>query len=139
MPRFLTIDDFEFQNRVTLVRVDFNSPVDPETKKILEDVRIRAHGETTIRELVHKGAKVVVLAHQGRPGDPDFISMEQHAKILGEILGRARQDCFCQVAGAFGGRTCQRRLCSSSSGPCLNCGFPSCVAKRCRAHYGKGT
>jgi phosphoglycerate kinase len=88
MPRFLTIDDFEFQNRVALVRVDFNSPVDPETKKILEDVRIRAHGETTIRELVHKGAKVVVLAHQGRPGDSDFIPMEQHAKILGGILGR---------------------------------------------------
>jgi phosphoglycerate kinase len=87
MLRFLTIDDFEFQNRVALVRVDFNSPVDPETKKILEDVRIRAHGETTIRELVHKGAKVVVLAHQGRPGDSDFIPMEQHAKILGEILG----------------------------------------------------
>ena len=88
MPRFLTIDDFNFENKVALVRVDFNSPVDPETKKILEDVRIRAHGETTIRELVQKGAKVVVLAHQGRPGDSDFIPMEQHAKILGEILDR---------------------------------------------------
>lgn len=88
MPRFLTIDDFDFENRVALARVDFNSPVDPKTKKILEDVRIRAHGETTIRELVHKGAKVVVLAHQGRPGDSDFIPLKQHAKILGEILGR---------------------------------------------------
>jgi phosphoglycerate kinase len=88
MPRFLTIDDFDFKNKVALVRVDFNSPIDPKTKKILEDVRIRAHGETTIRELVHKGAKVVVLAHQGRPGDSDFIPLKQHAKILGEILGR---------------------------------------------------
>lgn len=88
MPKFLTIDDFDFENRVALARVDFNSPVDPKTKKILEDVRIRAHGETTIRELVHKGAMVVVLAHQGRPGDSDFIPLKQHAKILGEILGR---------------------------------------------------
>jgi phosphoglycerate kinase len=87
MPKFLTIDDFDFKNKVALVRVDFNSPVDPKTKKILEDVRIRAHGETTIKELVHKGAKVVVLAHQGRPGDSDFIPLKQHAKILGGILG----------------------------------------------------
>jgi phosphoglycerate kinase len=88
MPRFLTINDYEFENRVALVRVDFNSPLDPKTKKILEDVRVRAHGETTIRELVRKCAKVVVLAHQGRPGDSDFISLKQHAKILGEILGK---------------------------------------------------
>jgi phosphoglycerate kinase len=88
MPMFLTIDDFDFRNKVALVRVDFNSPIDPKTKKILEDVRIRAHGETTIKELVHKGAKVVVLAHQGRPGESDFIPLKQHAKILGEILGR---------------------------------------------------
>jgi len=28
------------------------------------------------------------LAHQGRKGDPDFIPLEQHAKILGKILGK---------------------------------------------------
>jgi phosphoglycerate kinase len=88
MPMFLTIDDYDFRNNVALVRVDFNSPVDPQTKKILEDVRIRAHGETTIKDLAQKGAKVVVLAHQGRPGDPDFIPLEQHAKILGRILNK---------------------------------------------------
>jgi phosphoglycerate kinase len=88
MPRFLTIDDFDFKNKVALVRVDFNSPIDPHTKRILEDTRIRAHGETTLLNLVQKGAKVVVLAHQGRPGDPDFISLEQHASILSRILER---------------------------------------------------
>jgi phosphoglycerate kinase len=88
MPKFLTIDDFNFKNKTALVRVDFNSPIDPQTKTILEDVRIRAHGETTIKELAQKGAKVVVLAHQGRPGDPDFIPLKQHAEILGKILNK---------------------------------------------------
>ena len=82
------MDDFDFDNRTVLVRVDFNSPIDPETGKILEDIRIRMHGETTIKELVEKGSKVVVLAHQGRPGEPDFTSLEQHAKVLSGILGR---------------------------------------------------
>jgi len=88
VPKFLTLDDFDVKDKVVLVRVDFNSPVDPQTKKIIDDTRIRAHGETTIKELSERGAKVVVLAHQGRPGDPDFISLEQHAQILGRILGK---------------------------------------------------
>jgi len=88
MPDFLTLDDFDVKDKVVLVRVDFNSPVDPQTKKVLDDTRIRAHGETTIKELSEKGAKVVILAHQGRPGEPDFISLEQHAQILSKILGK---------------------------------------------------
>jgi len=88
MPKFLTIDDFNFRNKTALVRVDFNSPIDPETKKILDDTRIRAHAETTIRELIQKGAKTVILAHQGRLGEPDFIPLKQHAEILGKILGK---------------------------------------------------
>jgi len=86
MAKFWTMDDFDFKNKVTLLRVDFNSPVDPQTKRILDDTRIRAHAETTIKELVQNGARVVVLAHQGRPGDPDFTPLKQHAEILGKIL-----------------------------------------------------
>ena len=88
MAKFLTLDDVEVKDKVVLVRVDFNSPIDPETKKILDDSRIRAHGESTIKELAEKGAKVVVLAHQGRKGDPDFIPLEQHAEILAKVLGK---------------------------------------------------
>lgn len=88
MPKILTIDDFDFKGKTALVRVDFNSPVDPETKKVLDDTRIKAHGETTIKELAKKGAKIVILAHQGRPGDPDFTPLKQHAQILGKILGK---------------------------------------------------
>lgn len=86
MPKFLTLDDIEVKNKVVLVRVDFNSPIDPKTKKVLEDTRIRAHAETTIKELEDKGAKTVILAHQGRLGDSDFIPLKQHAEILAKIL-----------------------------------------------------
>jgi len=88
MAKYLTLDDVKVKDKVVLVRVDFNSPVDPESKKILDDARIRAHGQTTIKELVEKGAKVVILAHQGRKGDSDFIPLKQHAEILSKILGK---------------------------------------------------
>ena len=88
MPKLLTLDDVAVEGKTVLVRVDFNSPIDTETKKILDETRIRTHGETTIKELVQKGAKVVILAHQGRPGEPDFIPLEQHAEILSKVLGK---------------------------------------------------
>jgi len=88
MPKPLTLDDVDVEGKTVLVRVDFNSPIDPETKKVLDDTRIKAHGTTTIKELAEKGAKVVVLAHQGRPGEPDFTPLKEHAEILGRILGR---------------------------------------------------
>src|SRR3990170_3609234 len=86
MAKYLTLDDVKVKDKVVLVRVDFNSEIDPETKKVTSDVRIRANAETTIKELAEKGAKVVILAHQGRKGDPDFLPLKQHAEILGKIL-----------------------------------------------------
>ncbi len=88
MLKLLTLDDVAVEGKTVLVRVDFNSPIDMETKKILDETRIRTHGEATIKELVQKGAKVVILAHQGRPGEPDFTSLEQHAVILSKVLGK---------------------------------------------------
>jgi phosphoglycerate kinase len=88
MATYLTLDDVKVKDKVVLLRVDFNSPVDPESKKVIDDARIRAHGETTIKELTEKGAKVVILAHQGRKGDPDFIPLKQHAEILSKVLGK---------------------------------------------------
>ncbi len=89
--RILTIDDYNFEGKTALVRVDFNSPIDPKTKKVLDSTRIKVHGESTIKELSAKGAKVVILAHQGRPGDPDFKSLREHSEILGRILGKPVQ------------------------------------------------
>jgi phosphoglycerate kinase len=99
--KYLTLDDVKVKDKVVLVRVDFNSPVDPESKKVIDDARIRAHGETTIKELAEKGARVVILAHQGRKGDPDFIPLKQHAQILDRVLGKPVkyvEDVFGQKA-----------------------------------------
>lgn len=86
MVKFKTLDDFDVKNKVVLVRVDFNSEIDPATKKVTSDVRIKAHAESTLKELAQKGAKTVVLAHQGRKGDPDFTPLKQHSEILQKIL-----------------------------------------------------
>ena len=86
MAKYKTLDDFQVKNKVVLVRVDFNSEVDPATKKVTSDVRIKAHAESTLKELAEKGAKTVVLAHQGRKGDPDFLPLKQHSEILQKIL-----------------------------------------------------
>ena len=82
-----TLDQVDVRGKTVLLRVDINSPLDPETGEILDDTRMRECAPT-IKELSDKGAKVVILAHQGRPGDEDFARLERHAKKLGEILGR---------------------------------------------------
>jgi phosphoglycerate kinase len=86
MAKYKTLDDFEVKNKTVLVRVDFNSEIDTTSKKVTSDVRIRAHAESTLKELAEKGAKTVVLAHQGRKGDPDYTTLEEHAKILQSLL-----------------------------------------------------
>ncbi|MCW4028370.1 MAG: phosphoglycerate kinase [Candidatus Bathyarchaeota archaeon] len=88
MAKYHTLDDFNVKNKTVLVRVDFNSEIDPKTKNVTSDVRIRAHAESTLKELAEKGAKTVVIAHQGRKGDDDFIPLKQHAEILQQILQR---------------------------------------------------
>lgn len=86
MPKYKTLDDFNVKNKTILVRVDFNSEIDPETKKVTSDVRIRAHAESTLKELAEKGAKTVILAHQGRKGDLDYTTLEAHTQVLKKIL-----------------------------------------------------
>jgi len=86
MPDFLTMDDSDFKNKTVLLRVDFNSPLDS-ARRITDDTRIRMHAPT-VRELMDKGARLVIMAHQGRPGDLDFSTMQQHAERLSKILGR---------------------------------------------------
>jgi phosphoglycerate kinase len=86
LAKYQTLDDLKVKDKVVLVRVDFNSEVDPKTQRVNSDVRIRAHAESTINELAEKGAKIVILAHQGRKGDADFTSLKQHAELLAKIL-----------------------------------------------------
>lgn len=74
-----TLNDFDFKGKVVLLRSDLNSDV--QNKKLLKSERI-SEAAITIKELKKKKARVVILAHQGRPGDEDFISLEQHCKQL---------------------------------------------------------
>lgn len=62
-----------------------NCPIDPATLKIIETSRIRESTES-LKDL--EGAKVVIASHQGRVGNKDYTSMENHAKVMEEILGR---------------------------------------------------
>src|SRR5712691_11204105 len=82
---FFTMDDFDLSGRTVLLRVDINSPIDPATGELLNDARIREH-LLTIREL--RGTKVVLLAHQSRPGKDDFTTLEVHAERIAALLGR---------------------------------------------------
>ena len=85
MAEFNTIDDFDVENKTVLVRIDINAPVDPSSGIILDDTRLKLHAQT-IKELSNKGAKVVLVAHQSRPGKKDFTTLSQHAEVLSEIL-----------------------------------------------------
>jgi phosphoglycerate kinase len=78
-----TIDDFDFKGKKVLLRVDLNSEII--NKKIILSERIIEHSKT-IKELLKKGAKVIVISHQGRPGSSDFISLEKHSKIINKFV-----------------------------------------------------
>ena len=83
-----TIDDLgDLRGKRVLVRSDFNVPLDGTT--ITDDGRIRA-ALPTLQALLAKGARVVVMAHLGRPkGAPDAkYSLAPVAARLGELLGQ---------------------------------------------------
>ena len=82
---FYVLDDLDFKEKTVLLRVDINCPLSKETKKIINDVRIRAI-TSTVRELIGKRAKLVILAHQSRKGKWDAIPLEQHAALLSKNL-----------------------------------------------------
>ena len=76
---FLTLDDVNVEGKTVFLRVDINSPLDPVSKRILNASRIEAIVDT----LHHLGgARVVLGAHQSRPGKYDFTSLELHTRVL---------------------------------------------------------
>ncbi len=84
MKDYLTMDDVILDNKRVLVRVDFNSPMDP-SGNILDDKRIRSHLET-LRAL--EDCRVVLMAHQSRAGKKDFTTLEAHARLATRLLRR---------------------------------------------------
>lgn len=84
----LTLDDFNFQDKTVLLRVDINSPIDHQTGGLADDNRIRK-SLPTIRELADGGACTVILAHQGDTEDyRSLVSLAPHAERLAELLER---------------------------------------------------
>ena len=77
----------DLRGKRVLVRSDLNVPLDGST--ITDDGRIRA-SVPTIKKLADAGARVVVIAHLGRPkGEPDEkYSLAPVAKRLGKLLGK---------------------------------------------------
>ena len=90
-----SIDDIDVAGRRVLLRSDLNVPLDKRgSGAITDDGRIRA-SLPVIRKLADRGARVVVMAHLGRPSGPDFAaraaggpSLRVVAERLGELLGR---------------------------------------------------
>lgn len=73
------ISKINVKNKLVLLRIDVNSPV--VNGKIVESPRFKEASQT-IKYLVNKKARVVILAHQGRKGNNDFASLREHARIL---------------------------------------------------------
>jgi phosphoglycerate kinase len=90
-----SIDDIEVSGKRVLVRSDLNVPLDKSgSGAITDDGRIRA-SLPVIRKLADRGARVIVMAHLGRPKGEDFAeraaggpSLQVVAERLAELLGR---------------------------------------------------
>lgn len=78
-----TLADLDATGATLGVRVDINSPLDE--GQLADDSRVRAHLET-LSELLDRGARVAVLAHQGRPGGDEFADLSSHAARMDELL-----------------------------------------------------
>ena len=88
MAKFHTLDDLgEVRGKTVLVREDLNVPM--ADGRVTDDTRLRAAAPTLL-ELADAGAKVLVLAHLGRPkGSPDpKYSLRQVVPALSAVLGR---------------------------------------------------
>ncbi len=78
-----TLDDINYDRKSILIRLDINTPIINST--ILDKTRFRSHIDT-LKEL--ENSKVVILAHQSRPGRQDFTTLENHARVLERIIGK---------------------------------------------------
>ena len=99
---FLSLDDLDVSDKTVFLRADINSPLDPASKRILDATRIQAI-TPTIKSL--SKAKLIIGAHQSRPGKYDFTSLESHSKVLQmylekpvmyteDIIGEEAQELF---------------------------------------------
>lgn len=96
-----TVDQLDLSGKRTLIRVDFNVPID-KSGNITDDTRLKA-AVPTIRTTMDKGAKTILLSHLGRPkGKPvPEMSLAPVAPVLSKLLGKPvafAADCVGEIA-----------------------------------------
>ena len=84
-----TVRDIEVDGKRVLVRVDFNVPLNSKLRVITDDSRIQAV-IPTIRYLIDRGARVILISHLGRPKGKvvDKLRLNVVAQRLSQILGQ---------------------------------------------------
>ena len=83
-----TLDDFDFNGKTVLCRLDLNSPYDRESNRLKDTTRIAA-AAPTVKELSELGAKLVLLTHQGGDLEYDnYTSTELHAGVLFSLISK---------------------------------------------------
>jgi len=78
-----TLEDIKVKDKYVLVRIDINSDI--RKNKLVPSERLTAPLKT-IKELKKKKARIILIAHQGRPGSKDFTSLKQHAQFLQKYI-----------------------------------------------------
>src|SRR5512136_676334 len=88
MKRKMTVRDIEVKEKRVLVRVDYNVPLDRDTRRILDDSRIRAT-LPTVNYLREQRACLILCSHLGRPDGKvvEALRLAPVAARLGELLG----------------------------------------------------
>lgn len=82
-----SLQEADLKGKRVLLRLDINSPIDPETKKIVNTNRIEK-SLPTLRHLIEQGAKTAIIAHQGDTLDyQNLIPLSEHAEKLSALLG----------------------------------------------------
>lgn len=96
-----TIDQLNFTNKRTLIRVDFNVPLD-KTFNVTDDNRIRAT-IPTLQKILKDGGSCVLMSHLGRPkdGPEEKYSLKHTIKTIEQLLGiqvKFASDCISEEA-----------------------------------------
>lgn len=84
----MTIDQFDFNGKKAIVRVDFNVPLD-ENGNITDDTRIRG-ALPTLQKILKDGGSLIIMSHMGKPKgkvNPKF-SLSQIKDAVSKALGR---------------------------------------------------
>ncbi len=91
----MTLDDYNFENKQALIRVDFNVPLN-ENFEVTDTTRIEA-AKPTITKVLEDGGSVVLMSHLGRPeGKEEKFSLKHIVAKVSEIIGvqvKFAEDC----------------------------------------------